>query len=420
VALDTIQQPEVAEIERIGGADLVIGILDSDHNRNAAAALGMVRDALGRLSNSVRTVVVCKKSTVDAAATSPQPTDDQNPVLILFSLSERAPAGATLQNLGEAYETVLTIGGKLGARACGVIGSEARTMTSESVVYLLVHPLLEMGFDLVMPRYSRQKHEGLLNLSILAPLSRALYGERLQNPMGPDFGISGKLLERILAQNDRGNLGSEGHPVASFVSTAVCGGLQICESYIGMRVQPATNWKDLSTLLAQILGPVFTDVERNAAFWQHVRGARHVPRFGTPEPDSGEAGVIDTRRMVEAFQLGTQNLHEVWGAVLPPTTLLELKKLARLPTAQFRMPDDLWACIVYDFALGHRLRTISRDHLLRSMTPLYLGWIASYGNELESAAPAEVESRLERLSAAFESRKPYLLSRWRWPDRFNP
>ena len=54
------------------------------------------------------------------------------------------------------------------------------------------------------------------------------------------------------------------------------------------------------------------------------------------------------------------------------------------------------------------------------MTPLYLGWIASYGNELESAAPAEVESRLERLSAAFESRKPYLLSRWRWPDRFNP
>jgi hypothetical protein len=420
VASDTIQQPEVADIERIGGADVVIGVLDPEHNRNPGAAVGMVRDALGRLSNSVRTVVVCKKATVNAAATGPQPTDDQNPVLVFFSLSERAPAGGTLQNLGEDYQAVLTIGGKLGARACGLIGSQPRTMTSESAVYLLVHPLLEMGFDLVMPRYSRQKHEGLLNRSILEPLSRALYGERLQNPMGPDFGISGKLLQRILKQNGRGNLDSEGHPLASMVSTAVCGGLQICESYIGMRVQPATNWKDLSTLLAQILGPVFTDVERNAAFWQHVRGARRVPRFGNPEPDSSEAGVIDTQRMLEAFQLGTQNLQEVWSAVLPPTTLLELKKLARLSTAQFRMPDDLWAGIVYDFALGHRLRTISRDHLLRSMTPLYLGWIASYANELESAAPAEVESRLERLSTAFESRKPYLLSRWRWPDRFNP
>jgi hypothetical protein len=420
VALETIQQPEVAEIERIGGADLVIGILDPEHRSNAGAALGMVRDALGRLSNSVRTVVVCEKGTVDAGATGPQPTDDQNPAIVWFSVSEPAPAGAGPQNLSEAYQTVLTIGGKLGARACGVIGSEPRTMTSESVAYLLVHPLLEMGFDLVMPRYSRQKHEGLLNRSILAPLSWALYGARLQNPMGPDFGISGKLLQSILAQNMGTSLSSRAHPAASVVSTAVRGGLQICESYIGMRVQPATDWKDLSTLLAQILDPVFTDLERNASFWQHVRGARHVPRFGTPEPDSVEAGVVDMQRMIEAFQLGTQNLQEVWGAVLPPRTLLELRRLARVPPAQFRIPDDLWACIVYDFALGHRLRTINRDHLLRSMTPLYLGWIASYENELESAAPAEVESCLERLSAAFESKKPYLLSRWRWPDRFNP
>jgi hypothetical protein len=84
------------------------------------------------------------------------------------------------------------------------------------------------------------------------------------------------------------------------------------------------------------------------------------------------------------------------------------------------MPDDLWASMVYDFVLGHRLRNINRDHLLRSMTPLYRGWIASYAIEMESAGPQEVESRLEQLAAVFEARKSYLLSRWRWPDRFNP
>jgi glucosylglycerate synthase len=31
-----------------------------------------------------------------------------------------------------------------------------------------------------------------------------------------------------------------------------------------------------------------------------------------------------------------------------------------------------------------------------------------------------LEQRLERLSAAYESEKAYLVSRWRWPDRFNP
>jgi len=232
--------------------------------------------------------------------------------------------------------------------------------------------------------------------------------------------VSGKLLQRILAQDDGKGRGYQGHPVASITSAAVCGGFQVCEAYIGMRVQPSTNWGDLSTLLALILGPVFFDVERNAAFWQRIRGSKPVHWFGLADPVSGEAGGVDIERMVETFQLGTQNLQDVWGPVLPPTTLLELRKLARLPPAQFRMPDDLWASIVYDFALGHRLRIISRDHLLRSMTPLYLGWIASYANELESAGPAEVESRLEKLSIVFEARKPYLLSRWRWPDRFNP
>jgi hypothetical protein len=84
------------------------------------------------------------------------------------------------------------------------------------------------------------------------------------------------------------------------------------------------------------------------------------------------------------------------------------------------MPDEFWVRIIYDFALGHRLRTISRDHLLRAMTPLYLAWVASYALELETAGAAAVAQRLEQLSVAYETAKPYFLSRWRWPDRFNP
>ena len=124
--------------------------------------------------------------------------------------------------------------------------------------------------------------------------------------------------------------------------------------------------------------------------------------------------------MIESFQLGAQNLQDIWGIMLPPTTLLEIRKLSRLPAEHFRMPDDLWVRIVYDFALGHRIRTISRDHLLRSITPLYLGWIASYALEMETAGPAEIEARIERLARTYETSKSYLVSRWRWPDRFNP
>ena len=54
------------------------------------------------------------------------------------------------------------------------------------------------------------------------------------------------------------------------------------------------------------------------------------------------------------------------------------------------------------------------------MTPLYLAWVASYALQLDGAGPAAAEQRLEQLGLAYELAKPYFLSRWRWPDRFNP
>src|SRR6266478_6087424 len=90
------------------------------------------------------------------------------------------------------------------------------------------------------------------------------------------------------------------------------------------------------------------------------------------------------------------------GRVLPPATLFELRKLSRLASERVHMPDELWARIVYDFALAHRTRTINRDHLLRSLTPLYLAWVVSYAREVETAGAAMVEQRIERLAVAYE------------------
>jgi len=56
--------------------------------------------------------------------------------------------------------------------------------------------------------------------------------------------------------------------------------------------------------------------------------------------------------------------------------------------------------------------------LLGAMAPLYLGWVGSRALEVESGVPAG--QRQEQLDRAFEQNKPYLVQRWRWPDRFNP
>ena len=82
------------------------------------------------------------------------------------------------------------------------------------------------------------------------------------------------------------------------------------------------------------------------------------------------------------------------------------------------MPDGLWARIVYDFLIAYRLRTLNRGHLLGALIPLYLAWVASHINV--TAKGTNPERHIESVAAAFEADKPYLVARWRWPDRFNP
>jgi len=417
VELDVVSQPRLEQLERFKPAGLVIGIMDSDHQDGAPVAL--VREALASLPSRPRTVIVCNHPEPEAeSAAAPVSGGEEDTIGVLHS---PLASGGSAERRGplQAYPALLGIARRLEARACAVVASQFHAVTAQWL-HGQVQPLLELGFDLVSPVYSRHNFEGLLNRSILSPLHRALYGEQLRNPLGPDFGISNRLLA-VLTNADARSRHEQNHPapLAAIVSTAAGGNFQVCESYLGPSTQPPTDWTNLSGLLADVLGPIFGEIERQAAVWQRIRGSRAVPVFGAPMAPEGEGGSVDVARLVESFQLGSQNLQDVWGLLLPPASLLELRKLARLPAGQFRMPDDLWARTVYDFALGYRLHTISRDHLLRSLTPLYLGWIASYALELESA-PGDVESRLERLAHAFEAGKPYLVSRWRWPDRFNP
>jgi hypothetical protein len=110
----------------------------------------------------------------------------------------------------------------------------------------------------------------------------------------------------------------------------------------------------------------------------------------------------------------------VWALVLAPATLLELRRAAGLPAERFALPDLLWCRVLFDFALGYRLRTINRTHLLAAFLPLYLGWLGAFVREMQDASDGEAERRVEQLCRVYESEKPYLMSRWRSPDRFNP
>jgi len=411
--------------EQTDRADLVVGLIaefDSD-------TIAKTYDALRALPDPLRIAVVDNEQV--ASKTLPNPnaeeaesTETAKNQASVFHLAPpwTKPEGnaPVVLRMSAAYRSVFELAEKLQARGCCLIASSLENIT-QGWAWQLAQPLFQGDIDLVLPHYARRKFEGLLNNSIIAPLLRALYGKRINNPMGPDFAVSHRLVQRMLAAKggEYAN-GNRPHPLASLTSTALCENLQVVEVHLGPRIYPPVDWTGLSSILADVLSPVFLDIERKAPCWQRTRVSAPVRAIGEPFVLDKDRGFVETARMVESFQLGNRELQEIWGLVLPPSILLELRKLARVPPERFHMPDELWVRIVYDFALAHRLRTISRDHLLRSLTPLYLAWVASYAQDLKASGVTSAERRLERLSLAYEAGKSYLVSRWRWPDRFNP
>jgi len=411
--------------EAIDHADLVVSILaefDADF-------IASTYDALRALPGPLRIAVLDNDQKLSATTSNSQVDDntlaaEAQKNAALFHVSSpltklEGNATGVFRLLG-AYQSVFAMAEKLNARGCCVISSKLETVTP-GCVWRLAQPLFAGEIDLVLPHYTRRKFDGLLNNSIIAPLMRALYGKRVNNPMGPDFAASRRLIQMMRPTKAGGNAArSHPHPLASLTPTALCENLNIKEVHCGSRIYSPTDWTGISSVLADVLSPIFLDMERNAPCWQRTRISSAIQAIGEPPAVKVDTAIADTDRMVESFQLGNRELQEIWGLVLPPSALFELRKLARLPAEQFRMPDDLWVRIVYDFALAHRLRTINRDHLLKSMTPIYLGWVASYAQDLKASGATSSEGRLERLSLAYESCKSYLVSRWRWPDRFNP
>jgi hypothetical protein len=307
--------------------------------------------------------------------------------------------------------------------ACLLLGPGAQSLAPEAL-RALADAALTGNADLVTPCYSLGPRDGLVNSAILYPVTRALFGTRPRYPLAIDLAFSMRMAERLAACAQKFTAANQNAAFIWPVAEAAAAGFSIAEVPAGARTLPPPDAADLNTMLAQVAGSFFADLDAKASFWQRARfayspRAAAVARAETTPVQPAAAETPDVQPLLDSFCLAYTNLHEIWSLVLPPNSLLGLKKLSQMPAASFRMSDDLWVRIVYDFILAYRLRTIHRGHLLGALTPLYLAWVASH-LLLTSSGDIAPEKHIEALAAAFEADKPYLVSRWRWPDRFNP
>ena len=300
------------------------------------------------------------------------------------------------------------------ARAILMLGPGADSL-SASALRDLVNGISDAAGDLAVPRYLLPPNAGLVNSAILYPLTRSLFGSRVRFPLSIDLAFSMRMAERLAGVAQRYVNSNQADAIVWPTNEAAVAGLTAEEINVGSRLLPQPAEPNINAILSLVTGSLFADIEAKASFWQRPRRLPLEKReFPTMPPIEGNVDIVP---MVEAFRLAFTNLQEIWSLVLAPNSLLGLKRLSLVEPDVFRMPENLWARIVFDFLVSYRLRTINRGHLLGALIPLYLAWVAGHINVVSSGTDSEVH--VEAVASAFESEKQYIVSRWRWPDRFN-
>ena len=247
-----------------------------------------------------------------------------------------------------------------------MVDADLRSISPEWI-QLLVAPVLERGYDYVAPYYLRHKYDGTITNSIVYPLTRALYGERVRQPIGGDFGFSGRLAGHYLGKpvwdTDVARYGID----IWMTTTAICDGFKVCQSFLGTKLHDAKDpGADLSAMLVQVLGTVFSLMETYEPSLDRVNESRETPVMGFRFPGGRGA---DRRRCQPAGAATSGPASPTSGRVGDrrrrggPATPGAARLSGPRQRSGWRTTSGCAWCV--RFAVGYHHRLMDRQHLVR-------------------------------------------------------
>jgi glycosyltransferase involved in cell wall biosynthesis len=409
--------PEVqAQIQSIGGADIMVGI---PSYRSATTIPYVVRAATAGLVQyfpDLKPVLVNadgdpSDETRALALRTRSPDYVEKIVLVRPShrLQRVALAYQGVSGKGSAIRTIMEIARQLKVKALVLVDSDLRSIGPEWIE-LLAGPILKGGYDFVAPLYIRHKYDGTITNVFAYPLTRALYGKRIRQPIGGDFGLSDDLVEACLASplwdDDVAMFGID----IWLTTLALNEGFAVCQAVLGAKVHDAKDpGAHLGPMFRQVVATTFRLAGHYRAGWEGIRGSRPIPLYGFERLVETPPVAVDQQRLLQAFQQGTLTWRRLWEKALSREVLGEVLEVAEGGKA---FAPELWARAVYDVLWAFNRSGLEKGDLLESFTTLYFGRVASLVEETAHMSDEEAESVVEAQAQCLEALKPYLEERF--------
>jgi glycosyltransferase involved in cell wall biosynthesis len=389
-------------------ADLVVGIPSYNEAKLISYPAQMASEGLIKYFGHKNSVIInCDNNSPDGTGDAFLNTPTEVPKIYLST-----PPG--VKGKGNNFRNLFKKCCDLGAQAVLVVDADLKSITPRWIKNL-GEPLFE-DFGFVAPLYVRHKYDGTITNNIAYPMTRSIYGRRVRQPIGGDFGFSGELAEIYLKQEDWTPAVVQFGIDIWMTTTAMCNDIPICQSYMGRPKvhKPKDPGESLGPMFLQVVGTIFDIMITKVAFWKEVRWSKPTAifGFGLGEMEMPPPVDINLERLYEKFQAGFASHDALWKGILSTNVYKKLSEVRTLALVDFEFPANLWAETLIDFAVAYKEGAYDRKRIMESLIPLYYGRTCSSVIELEPMTIQQAEELIEDQCMAFERSKPYLVTKW--------
>jgi hypothetical protein len=417
------------QLKKIREADLVIGLPTLKNAPNAARVARVALTGACQHYHDLHTVLI--NADVGLKATTRQDIAAQASVNGHHCAVVTGRYDGSVGR-GSAIAALLDAALALDAKAIVILDSNTQTITPNWIAGL-AHLILEDRADLVLPRYqwSSLAPGSVLSDLIIYPLFRALWGQSVRHPAAPDFALSPQLATALL---DKDIWQTE---VAAFglppwlTTYAVLGQWQVAQSALGEKrtsfdlplkaphtpvEKRQTRWlsRQFKIQFQNVVSVMLRLVYDNRNDWDQVNDFYSLSTL-TKFKSSVNSNPIpeqDLAPLLDKLALGWIEYRALWQRILTSDNLTHLEALAALPPDRFYFPSDLWARIIYDFAVVFNKGEDDPAQIVKSLYPLYQGRLAAFWQEIAGLSLVGREGTIAAQAVEFEETRPYLKKRW--------
>ncbi len=397
------------KIERLGYADIVIGIPSYFTQSTVGNVIEQAAKGLDRYFPGKRAVIfVADGGSTDDTREVAEEIDISN-----YNIEKIVSIYRGIPGKGSAIRAIFEVAEFLKAEAVATFDSDLRSITPEWVKNI-IEPIYK-GYDFVAPYYLRWKYDGTITNTIAYNLTRALYGKRIRQPIGGDFGFSQKLIKDYLDQDVWET------EVAKFgidiwlTTNAIVDGYKLCQARLGAKIHKEKDPTELSDMYREVVGTIFNlmEEEKFENYWKNIKGSEEVPILGEFIGERPQPFEINVTGLIEYFKIGYNNFAPVWKNILDKEDFKLIEKLFLVEKEEdFIMPVESWVRIVYRYAAYFHATPRQKFKMLDTMIPLYNARVASLVNELKDKTVEEAEQYYENQAVKFEEMKDYLIKIW--------